>query len=72
MVISLIGSTGVWQDWLQETYSEHLDRLEVELRRELDTILEQEEVFCCQKSLVNWLKEGKRRTKFFHTWIIIR
>lgn len=36
------------------------------LQREWDNICQQEEIFWRQKSRVQWIKEGKRNTRFFH------
>ena len=37
------------------------------LRRELNELLEDEELYWGQRAKAHWLKEGDRNTKFFHT-----
>lgn len=37
----------------------------------VNNILEQEEIYWCQKCRVAWLKEGERNTRFFHTSTLI-
>lgn len=49
-----------------------LANLEADLLKELDIILEQEELLWRQKSRVSWLKAGERNTCFFHASTIIR
>lgn len=45
---------------------------EAELTREMDVVMEQEEVIWFQKSREKWIPLGDRNTKFFHTSTIIR
>ena len=52
--------------------SEALFRLENQLQREFLDILKQEEEFWSVKSRYNWLIQGDRNTKFFHTSTLIR
>lgn len=46
--------------------SRGLIKLERSLRKQLDEVLEQEELFWYQKSRENWIKSGDRNTKFYH------
>lgn len=61
---------------IQKNLSTRVDRglmkLEARLRRELDDVLEREEIFWYQKSRIDWLKNGDRNTSFFHMSTIIR
>jgi hypothetical protein len=45
---------------------------EAELLVELDEQKNQEEILWCQKSRVQWLKEGERNTNFFHRAVVHR
>lgn len=49
-----------------------LSRLELKLRKELETVLVQEEIFWFQKSRRDWIAFGDRNTKFFHQKTITR
>lgn len=51
--------------------NELLDK-EAELSKELDVVLEQEEVIWFQKSREKWIALGDQNTKFYHTSTIIR
>lgn len=42
------------------------------LRKDLNDLLDSEEIFWNQRSRVQWLKEGDRNTKFFHHWASVR
>ncbi|RYQ81303.1 hypothetical protein Ahy_Scaffold1g107268 [Arachis hypogaea] len=50
----------------------HLEKLERDLSRELDQILNQEELLWLQKSRQQWIVDGDRNMKFYHTKTAIR
>lgn len=52
------------QKKLSHRHSNGLIKLERKLRRELDFILQQEELLWFQKSLMQWIVEGERNTCF--------
>ena len=52
--------------------NEQLLEFENKLRREYFNVLQQEEEFWSIKSRYNWLIQGDRNTKFFHTLALIR
>ncbi|XP_072076492.1 uncharacterized protein [Arachis hypogaea] len=49
-----------------------LVELEKNLQEELNVILDQEKIFWLQKSRQQWIVEGDRNTKYYHTKTIIR
>lgn len=52
--------------------TEALLNKEADLQKELDVVLEQEEMIWFQKSREKWFAHGDRNTKFFHTSTVIR
>ncbi|XP_074297469.1 uncharacterized protein LOC141628195 [Silene latifolia] len=46
--------------------------LEARLRKELDEILEREELYWYQKSRVNFIRDGDRNTSYFHVSTLVR
>lgn len=44
-----------------------LDKLEMELQKDLEEVLEQEEVLWFQKSCASWIRNGDRNTRYYHT-----
>ncbi|RYQ93126.1 hypothetical protein Ahy_B09g099395 [Arachis hypogaea] len=50
----------------------YLDKLEQDLNKKLNDILDKEETFWMQKSRQEWIVEGDRNTRYYHTKTIIR
>lgn len=57
---------------LSTQHDRGLLKLESRLRRELDDILEREELLWYQKARIDWIKNGDRNTSFFQLSTIIR
>ncbi|KAA3479421.1 putative Transposon TX1 [Gossypium australe] len=57
---------------LDRKYSRFLLELELELRVEYEKTLDDEESLWRQKSGVEWIQQGDRNTKYFHTKILRR
>ncbi|CAA7036129.1 unnamed protein product [Microthlaspi erraticum] len=60
------------QEELEHHQPDVLLRREDELVKELDAVLEQEEMIWFQKSREKWMAHGDRNTTFFHTSTIVR
>lgn len=60
------------QTTLSRECNRGLIKLEARLRRELDDILEREEILWYQKSRIEWISNGDRNTSFFHMSTIRR
>lgn len=50
----------------KKRYNPFLDNLEMNLRKELDNVLVQEELLWHQKARTKWIKDGDRNTRFYH------
>lgn len=56
----------------ERAFSHNLDSLERDLKKDLESVLHQEESLWHQKSRVNWITKGDRNPKFFHLSTIVR
>ncbi|CAL1363580.1 unnamed protein product [Linum trigynum] len=60
------------QEKMATSFSLGLFKLQTKLERELDEVLEQEELFWFQRSREKWVQQGERNTGYFHNQAIIR
>lgn len=60
------------QSKLSTNFHGGLTRLEAKLRKELDIVLDQEELLWFQKSREKWILEGDRNTSYYHTSAIVK
>ncbi|XP_021754992.1 uncharacterized protein LOC110720298 [Chenopodium quinoa] len=68
----LLARIGGIQKKLATWVDRGLLKLEARLRKELDEILDREEMLWYQKSRITWLQEGDKNTTFFHLSTIVR
>ena len=55
---------------ITEGYTNERKEMAESLQHEWENRCLQEEIFCRQKSRVQWIKEGERNTKLFHRYTI--
>ncbi|XP_061340525.1 uncharacterized protein LOC133287003 [Gastrolobium bilobum] len=60
------------QNQMSSSNSQHLEKLEAVLNRELADILDQEEQIWFQKSRGDWIIDGDRNTRYYHTSTVVR
>lgn len=60
------------QSKLSTNFHGGLTRLEAKLRKELDIVLDQEELLWFQKSREKWILEGDRNTSYYHTSVVVK
>ncbi|KAK2417953.1 hypothetical protein QL285_040194 [Trifolium repens] len=63
---------GIQRKLHTDRHNKFLERLEQQLQRELDTVLQQEEAMWFQKSRSQWIKDGDRNTRYYHVKAITR
>ncbi|KAA3480824.1 Retrovirus-related Pol polyprotein LINE-1 [Gossypium australe] len=63
----LLYSLGNIQKAMEQSNSRPLANLEMEIRDELESVLNHEELLWRQKARCDWLQFGDRNTKFFHS-----
>ncbi|KAA3475693.1 Retrovirus-related Pol polyprotein LINE-1 [Gossypium australe] len=63
----LLKSIGTIQKAMDQSSSSRLVNLEMEVRDELENVLNHEELLWRQKARCDWLQFGDRNTKFFHS-----
>ncbi|CAL1379935.1 unnamed protein product [Linum trigynum] len=60
------------QERVAMSFSPGLYKLQVKLEKELDQVLEQEELYWFQRSRESWVQRGERNTSYFHNQTAIR
>lgn len=68
----LVNEIKAVQDLLEHSQTDELLNKEEGLIKELDVVLEQEEILWFQKSREKWITLGDRNTKYFFTSTIVR
>ncbi|KAA3467540.1 reverse transcriptase [Gossypium australe] len=66
----LLKSLGIIQKAMDQSYSRRLATLEMEVRDELESVLNHEELLWRQKVRCDWLQLGDKNTSFFHRRMI--